>query len=303
MSKSKNTRTGLQIGLAENVILKSVGSFVSFPAIAYRLDKKATISRATNVLIYHRIGRLCPEPPGQQTIWCGANRLRVTLKPGLRIKSPLIQYYDALDVLDSTRNDVVQATRLMHKFISCAFPRLLRAEVEEQPIKPYFPQRPCMGDAETSDAFVTPDEDKAKGYVDSTYVYFQPVPEEDSGNDLYFFGFVDVWFPDALQLLKADLQLRQGKVSNLQPCKPSIDENDDAEGPNNQMQTIRPNAPLKRVPKKRPAAMQQHRHMLQKYHHTKVDFEVKVTGNRRAFCWPMCTRKHCSSMLLPTDPS
>ncbi|PWA67623.1 Plant specific mitochondrial import receptor subunit TOM20 [Artemisia annua] len=100
---------------------------------------------------------------------------------------------------------------------SCAFPRLLRAEVEEQPIKPYFPQRPCMGDAETSDAFVTPDEDKAKGYVDSTYVYFQPVPEEDSGNDLYFFGFVDVWFPDALQLLKADLQLRQGKVSNLQP--------------------------------------------------------------------------------------
>ncbi|PWA38290.1 hypothetical protein CTI12_AA584390 [Artemisia annua] len=47
------------------------------------------------------------------------------------------------------------------------------------------------------------------------------------------------------------------------------------------------------------AAMQQDRRMLQKYHHTKIGFEVKASGNGRAFCWPMCTRKHCSSMLLP----
>ncbi|PWA64856.1 Plant specific mitochondrial import receptor subunit TOM20 [Artemisia annua] len=42
-----------------------------------------------------------------------------------------------------------------------------------------------MGNAQTSYAFLTRDEDEAKGYFDSAYVYFQKAVEEDPGNALY----------------------------------------------------------------------------------------------------------------------
>ncbi|KAI3699912.1 hypothetical protein L2E82_44519 [Cichorium intybus] len=43
----------------------------------------------------------------------------------------------------------------------------------------------CMGNAQTSYAFLTPDKDVAKGYFDSAYTYFQQALEEDPGNELY----------------------------------------------------------------------------------------------------------------------
>lgn len=43
----------------------------------------------------------------------------------------------------------------------------------------------CMGNAQTSYAFLTREEDEAKGYFDSAYVYFQQAVEEDPGNTLY----------------------------------------------------------------------------------------------------------------------
>lgn len=36
----------------------------------------------------------------------------------------------------------------------------------------------CMGNAQTSYAFLTPDKDDAKGYFDSAYIYFQQALEE-----------------------------------------------------------------------------------------------------------------------------
>ncbi|KAI7727834.1 hypothetical protein M8C21_009148, partial [Ambrosia artemisiifolia] len=43
----------------------------------------------------------------------------------------------------------------------------------------------CMGNAQTSYAFLTPDNDEAKGYFDSAYDYFQQAVTEDPGNELY----------------------------------------------------------------------------------------------------------------------
>ncbi|KAD3641151.1 hypothetical protein E3N88_30375 [Mikania micrantha] len=43
----------------------------------------------------------------------------------------------------------------------------------------------CMGNAQTSYAFLTPDKDEAKGFFDSAYTFFQQAVEEDPGNELY----------------------------------------------------------------------------------------------------------------------
>ncbi|KAK1423238.1 hypothetical protein QVD17_18535 [Tagetes erecta] len=43
----------------------------------------------------------------------------------------------------------------------------------------------CMGNAQTSYAFLTPDKDEAKGYFDSAYDYFEKAVTEDPGNELY----------------------------------------------------------------------------------------------------------------------
>ncbi|KAI7736168.1 hypothetical protein M8C21_015645 [Ambrosia artemisiifolia] len=43
----------------------------------------------------------------------------------------------------------------------------------------------CMGNAQTSYAFLTPDKDEAKGYFDSAYTFFLQAVEEDPGNELY----------------------------------------------------------------------------------------------------------------------
>ncbi|CAI9272833.1 unnamed protein product [Lactuca saligna] len=43
----------------------------------------------------------------------------------------------------------------------------------------------CMGNAQTSYAFLTPDKDAAKSYFDSAYTYFQKAIDEDPGNELY----------------------------------------------------------------------------------------------------------------------
>ncbi|PWA70987.1 plant specific mitochondrial import receptor subunit TOM20 [Artemisia annua] len=43
----------------------------------------------------------------------------------------------------------------------------------------------CMGNAQTSLAFLTSDKDEAKGYFDLAYMYFQKAIEEDPGNELY----------------------------------------------------------------------------------------------------------------------
>ncbi|KAL8200791.1 hypothetical protein R6Q57_012130 [Mikania cordata] len=43
----------------------------------------------------------------------------------------------------------------------------------------------CMGNAQTSFAFLTPDKDEAKGFFDSAYTFFQQAVEEDPGNELY----------------------------------------------------------------------------------------------------------------------
>ena len=36
----------------------------------------------------------------------------------------------------------------------------------------------CMGNAQTSYAFLTPDKGEAKGYFDSAYIYFQQAVDE-----------------------------------------------------------------------------------------------------------------------------
>nr|XP_043632751.1 mitochondrial import receptor subunit TOM20-like isoform X2 [Erigeron canadensis] len=43
----------------------------------------------------------------------------------------------------------------------------------------------CMGNAQTSYAFMTHDKDEAKGYFDSAYNFFQKAVDEDPGNELY----------------------------------------------------------------------------------------------------------------------
>ncbi|KAI3748713.1 hypothetical protein L6452_11986 [Arctium lappa] len=43
----------------------------------------------------------------------------------------------------------------------------------------------CMGNAQTSYAFLTPDKDEAKGYFDAANTYFQKAIDEDPGNELY----------------------------------------------------------------------------------------------------------------------
>ncbi|MFS7897326.1 putative plant specific mitochondrial import receptor subunit TOM20 [Helianthus anomalus] len=43
----------------------------------------------------------------------------------------------------------------------------------------------CMGNAQTSYAFLTPDKYEAKGYFDSAYTFFQQALQEDPGNELY----------------------------------------------------------------------------------------------------------------------
>ncbi|XP_076895663.1 mitochondrial import receptor subunit TOM20-like [Bidens hawaiensis] len=43
----------------------------------------------------------------------------------------------------------------------------------------------CMGNAQTSYAFLTPDKDEAKGYFDAAYVFFEKAVNEDPGNELY----------------------------------------------------------------------------------------------------------------------
>lgn len=43
----------------------------------------------------------------------------------------------------------------------------------------------CMGNAQTSYAFLTPDKNEAKGYFDAANTYFQKAIDEDPGNELY----------------------------------------------------------------------------------------------------------------------
>jgi len=43
----------------------------------------------------------------------------------------------------------------------------------------------CLGNAHTSQAFMTPDLDEAKEYFDKSAIYFQQALDEDPGNDLY----------------------------------------------------------------------------------------------------------------------
>ncbi|KAI3520677.1 hypothetical protein L1887_10127 [Cichorium endivia] len=43
----------------------------------------------------------------------------------------------------------------------------------------------CMGNAQTSYAFLTLDKDAAKSYFDSAYTYFQKAIDEDPSNELY----------------------------------------------------------------------------------------------------------------------
>lgn len=43
----------------------------------------------------------------------------------------------------------------------------------------------CLGNAHTSHAFLTPDEDEAKGYFDKAATYFQQAVDEDPTNGLY----------------------------------------------------------------------------------------------------------------------
>ncbi|XP_062151637.1 mitochondrial import receptor subunit TOM20-like isoform X2 [Alnus glutinosa] len=43
----------------------------------------------------------------------------------------------------------------------------------------------CLGNAYTSRAFLTPDQDEAKEYFDKAALYFQQALDEDPGNDLY----------------------------------------------------------------------------------------------------------------------
>ncbi|XP_024996536.1 mitochondrial import receptor subunit TOM20-like [Cynara cardunculus var. scolymus] len=47
----------------------------------------------------------------------------------------------------------------------------------------------CMGNAQTSYAFLTPDRDEAKGYFDAAHTYFQKAIDEDPGNELYHKSF------------------------------------------------------------------------------------------------------------------
>ncbi|KAJ7974868.1 mitochondrial import receptor subunit TOM20-like [Quillaja saponaria] len=43
----------------------------------------------------------------------------------------------------------------------------------------------CLGNAHTSYAFLTPDQEEAKVYFDKAAVYFQQAVDEDPGNELY----------------------------------------------------------------------------------------------------------------------
>ncbi|KAM0055626.1 putative plant specific mitochondrial import receptor subunit TOM20 [Helianthus debilis subsp. tardiflorus] len=43
----------------------------------------------------------------------------------------------------------------------------------------------CMGNAQTSYAFLTPDKDEAKGYFDSAYDFFEQAVNEEPENELY----------------------------------------------------------------------------------------------------------------------
>uniref|UniRef100_A0A7N2QZN5 Mitochondrial import receptor subunit TOM20 n=1 Tax=Quercus lobata TaxID=97700 RepID=A0A7N2QZN5_QUELO len=43
----------------------------------------------------------------------------------------------------------------------------------------------CLGNAHTSQAFMTPDLDEAREYFDKSAIYFQQALDEDPGNDLY----------------------------------------------------------------------------------------------------------------------
>ncbi|KAJ7970604.1 Mitochondrial import receptor subunit TOM20 [Quillaja saponaria] len=43
----------------------------------------------------------------------------------------------------------------------------------------------CLGNAHTSQAFLTPDEDEAKTYFDKAAGYFQQAVDEEPGNELY----------------------------------------------------------------------------------------------------------------------
>ncbi|CAK9143305.1 unnamed protein product [Ilex paraguariensis] len=43
----------------------------------------------------------------------------------------------------------------------------------------------CLGNAHTSYAFLTPDQDEAKGYFDKASQFFQQAVDEDPGNDIY----------------------------------------------------------------------------------------------------------------------
>uniref|UniRef100_A0A2N9IPF5 Mitochondrial import receptor subunit TOM20 n=1 Tax=Fagus sylvatica TaxID=28930 RepID=A0A2N9IPF5_FAGSY len=43
----------------------------------------------------------------------------------------------------------------------------------------------CLGNALTSNAFLTPDQDEAKEYFEKSAVYYQQAVDEDPGNDLY----------------------------------------------------------------------------------------------------------------------
>ncbi|KAJ0514120.1 putative plant specific mitochondrial import receptor subunit TOM20 [Helianthus annuus] len=45
----------------------------------------------------------------------------------------------------------------------------------------------CMGNAQTSYAFLTPDKDKAKGYFDSAYDFFEQAVNEVFGVILYMY--------------------------------------------------------------------------------------------------------------------
>jgi len=43
----------------------------------------------------------------------------------------------------------------------------------------------CLGNAHTSFAFLTPDQEEAKGYFDKATVHFQQAVDEEPGNELY----------------------------------------------------------------------------------------------------------------------